>query len=106
MNPIVYWNIHPEIFRLGFLSIRWYGLLFATAFLLGTFIMTWIIRRENQPEESLDRLLMYMLVSVIVGARLGECLFYNPGYYVNHPLEIFQIWKGDSPAMERVLEWR
>ncbi len=94
MDWIISWNVHPEIFRLGFLSVRWYGLLFATAFLLGSIVMNWILKRENKAKESLDRILLYMLAAVIIGARLGECLFYNPDYYLSHPLEIFKIWKG------------
>ena len=91
---IIHWNIHPEIFNIGFLSVRWYGLLFASSFLIGSFIGSWIFKRENKPQESLDRILIYMLLGTVIGARLGECLFYNPAYYLANPLEIFKIWKG------------
>lgn len=93
-NAIIYWDFNPEIFRLGFLSVRWYGLLYALSFLIGSFIIRWMFLREKKPEESLDRLLIYALIGVVVGARLGECVFYNPAYYFSHPLEIFKIWKG------------
>ncbi len=94
MEHIIYWNVDPEIFHWNFLSIRWYGLLFASSFLIGSFLGTWILKRENKPVESLDRFLIYVLIGTVVGARLGECLFYNPQFYFAHPLEIFKIWKG------------
>lgn len=91
---IIQWNMDPEIFRIGFLAVRWYGLMFAMSFLVGSFIGSWIFKRENKPPESLDRILLYMLLGTVIGARLGECLFYNPGYYLANPLEILKIWKG------------
>ena len=90
----MYWDIDPVLFELGPLSIKWYGLLFATAFLLGTVIMTQIYRIEGKPEGDIGTLTMYMMVATVVGARLGHCLFYDPGYYLSHPLEILQVWKG------------
>jgi len=84
----------PEIVNFGFFSPRWYGLLFALSFLVGSFIGSWIFKRENKPPESLDRILIFMLLGTVIGARLGECLFYNPSYYLANPLEILKIWKG------------
>lgn len=94
MNFIINWNVNPVIFSIGPLSPRWYGLLFALSFLIGSAIGTWIFKRENKPAESLDRVLLYMLFGTIIGARLGECLFYNPAYYFSNPIEIFKVWKG------------
>ncbi len=91
---IIHWNMDPEIFRIGFLAIRWYGLMFAMSFLVGSFIGSWIFKRENKSPESLDRILLYLLLGTVIGARLGECLFYNPSYYLANPIEIFKIWKG------------
>jgi len=91
---IIPWNVNPEIFRIGSFAIRWYGLLFASSFLFGYIIMNRIFRNENLAEGLLDRLTVYMAVGVIVGARLGHCLFYEPGYYLSHPLEILKIWHG------------
>ena len=89
-----FWNADPELIRLGSLAIRWYGLLYALSFLFGTLLMSWMFRRENKPPETIDRLLIYMLVAVVVGARLGETLFYHPSFFFQHPLEIFKVWKG------------
>ncbi len=91
---IIPWDVNPEIFRIGAFAVRWYGLLFASSFLFGYIIMNRIFRNENLSEEVLDRLTIYMAVGVIVGARLGHCLFYEPGYYLSHPVEILKIWNG------------
>ncbi len=88
------WDVDPEIFSIGFVSIRWYGLLFAAAFIFGFWVMKKIFEKENISIELLDQLSMYMLVGTVLGARLGHVLFYQPGYYLNHPLEIIQVWKG------------
>lgn len=94
MDAIFIWDANPELFRVGDFAIRWYGLLYALAFLAGTSIMSRIFAHENKPAKSIDRLLIYMLVAVVVGARLGEILFYNLEYYLQHPLKIFRIWEG------------
>jgi len=91
---IVPWDVNPEIFRIGSFAVRWYGLLFASSFLFGYIIMNRIFKNENLKQEVLDRLTVYMALGVIVGARLGHCLFYEPGYYLSHPLEIIKIWHG------------
>jgi phosphatidylglycerol---prolipoprotein diacylglyceryl transferase len=91
---VIRWDVNPEIFRIGSFAVRWYGLLFASSFLFGYIIMNRIFRNENLKEGVLDRLTVYMAIGVIVGARLGHCLFYEPGYYLSHPLEILKIWHG------------
>jgi len=68
--------------------------MFALSFLLGSGLGSWIFKREHKPPESLDRLMLYMFLGTILGARLGEVLFYNPGYYFSNPLEVFKIWHG------------
>ena len=88
------WNADPVLFSLGSLQVRWYGLLWALGFLFGYMIMKRIYRREKMTDDSLDKLLVYMLVSTILGARLGHCLFYEPDYYLSHPIEILKIWEG------------
>lgn len=91
---IIPWDPNPEIFRIGPFAIRWYGLLFASSFLFGYFIMRKMFRNEGLADELLDRLTIYMAIGTIVGARLGHCLFYEPGFYLSHPLEILKVWHG------------
>ena len=93
LNYIV-WNINPEIFHIGFLSIRWYGMLFAAAFLFGFMIFQKFFKKENVPAELLDSLLIYMMVGTVAGARLGHCFFYDFDYYIANPFEILMVWKG------------
>ena len=88
------WNADPVLFSIGSLQVRWYGLLWALGFLFGYMIMKRIYKREKMTDDSLDKLLVYMLVSTILGARLGHCLFYEPDYYLSHPIEILKIWEG------------
>ncbi|MEM6262564.1 MAG: prolipoprotein diacylglyceryl transferase [Bacteroidota bacterium] len=94
MLGYIVWDVEPEVFRLGFLAPRWYGLLFAAAFLLGYYFVRWMFRKEDQPEAWLDNLLLYMIAGTVIGARLGHVLFYDPAYYLSNPLEIPMIWKG------------
>ena len=67
-------------------------------FLLGFAIGYWIMRkmclREGKPAEKLEALLLYLVAGTTIGARLGHCLFYAPGYYLSRPLEILKIWEG------------
>jgi len=90
----IHWNISPEIFHIGKLSVRWYGLLFASSFYFGYLLFTRFFKLEKVPIEVLDKLTMYMAFGTILGARLGHCLFYEPDYYLSHPLEILKIWHG------------
>lgn len=91
---VITWNVDPEIFSLGQLSIRWYGLLFATAFLSGYLVFTRYLATERLSSEMLDQLLIYIAVGTVLGARLGHCFFYEPDYFLKNPGEILKIWKG------------
>jgi len=88
------WSVSPEIVSFGPIHIRYYGLLFATSFLIGFKIMEWIFKKENRPLDDLNDLIWYMILGTVIGARLGHCLFYNPEYYLSHPVEILKVWKG------------
>jgi prolipoprotein diacylglyceryl transferase len=87
-------NIDPIILHIGFLQLRWYSLLFVGSFVLGFFIIKKIFLLEGKDVDSLDDLLVYTLLGAIIGARLAHCFFYEPHYYLSHPVEILYIWKG------------
>jgi phosphatidylglycerol---prolipoprotein diacylglyceryl transferase len=91
---VIPWDVNPEIFRIGSFAVRWYGLFFASSFLFGYLILDKVFKNENLSQTTLDRLTVYVAVGVIAGARLGHCLFYEPGYYLSHPIEIIKIWHG------------
>jgi phosphatidylglycerol---prolipoprotein diacylglyceryl transferase len=82
------WNVDPEIINVFGISIRYYGLLFVSGLILCIYILGWIYKRENIPSEHLEKLAIYGMIGILVGARLGHCLFYEPSYYFAHPLEI------------------
>lgn len=88
------WDVNPEIVRIGRFAIRWYGLLFASAFLFGYLIMAKFFKTEKIRTEILDKLTIYMALGTIIGARLGHCFFYEPSWYLSHPIEVLQVWKG------------
>lgn len=90
----IHWNVDPEIFRLGSLSVRWYGLLFASGFLIGYYIGEKMFKWEKVNPKWLDSLFIYLIVATIVGARLGHVLFYGWEYYSQHPWEIIKVWHG------------
>ncbi|MCK9279762.1 MAG: prolipoprotein diacylglyceryl transferase [Melioribacteraceae bacterium] len=91
---MITWSVSPEIISLGPIHVRWYGLLFAMSFIVGYQIFSWIFKIEKRSEDDLNDLVWYMILGTIIGARLGHCLFYNPEYYLTHPLEILMVWKG------------
>jgi len=90
----IHWNVNPEIFHLGPLSIRWYGLLFATGFLLGYYIGERMFRSEGVSQKWIDSLFFYLIIATVIGARLGHVFFYGWDYYSQHPEEIIKIWHG------------
>ncbi|GHU03335.1 prolipoprotein diacylglyceryl transferase [Betaproteobacteria bacterium] len=97
---LIYPRIDPIALQIGPLAVRWYGLMYLTAF----FQFWWLGRQRilSHPGclkagwkvEELDDLLFYGVIGVILGGRLGEALFYEPVYYLSHPLEIFAVWHG------------
>jgi phosphatidylglycerol:prolipoprotein diacylglycerol transferase len=93
--------IHPQFdpiaISIGPLAVRWYGLMY-----LAGFIAFLILGKRRAATQSwhgiapldLDDLLFYGVLGVVIGGRLGQVLFYEPGYYLSHPLEILAVWKG------------
>ena len=91
------WNIDPEIFRIGGFGLRYYSLFFAIAFLTGYMLMKRIYRKEGLSDELLGSLFIYILLGTVIGARLGQTLFYEFDYFKNHPMEIILPFKiGDK----------
>ena len=82
------WNIDPEIVNVFGISIRYYGLLFVSGLILCLYILKWIFKEEGIPAENLEKLSVYGIIGILAGARLGHCLFYEPAYYLTHPLEM------------------
>lgn len=88
------WNVSKEIVNIGPLSLRWYGLLFALAFVFGFIILTRVYKLEKKPQTDLEQLSIYVILGTVIGARLGHCLFYDPAYYLSNPFEMLKVWEG------------
>ena len=93
--------IHPQIdpiaIQIGPLAVRWYGLMYLAGFVA----FLWLGKRRAAAQPwygmralDIDDLLFYGVLGVVLGGRLGQVLFYEPGYYLAHPLEILAVWKG------------
>lgn len=99
----VVWNVDPAIFSIGNFSLRYYSLLFVAGFPLGYWLFYKFYKRENVDVALLEPLLYILLFGTIVGARLGHCLFYEPAYYLSHPVEILKVWNGGLASHGGVL---
>jgi len=91
-----YPQIDPVLVHLGPLQIRWYGLMYIIGFALAYFIVRDVCRRRKNDMSSaeIEDLFAYCILALIVGARLGYCIFYNLTYYLQNPLKIFAVWEG------------
>lgn len=89
----------PIAIAIGPIAIRWYGLMYLLAFALFIGLGRLRVKQPHMAAagwkaDDLDDMLFYGVLGVVIGGRLGEVLFYNPVYYLAHPLEIFAVWKG------------
>ncbi|MBO4587327.1 MAG: prolipoprotein diacylglyceryl transferase [Bacteroidales bacterium] len=78
----IHWNANPVMLQLGDFGLRWYSFGFLFAFVFGYLILTRMFKRENVNTQHADSLVLYMFLAVLIGARLGHCLFYEPSYYL------------------------
>ncbi len=96
-------QINPIALQLGPLAVHWYGLTYLAAF--GLFMFLGLRRLKQQPFASVtgagawtrrdvEDILFLGVMGVVIGGRLGYCLFYKPGYYASHPFEVFAVWQG------------
>lgn len=93
---MIFPQIDPVIFEIGPLAIRWYGMMYLLGFGAAYLLIRHLIHLRNVPLEidKVSDLLFYCILGVIVGGRLGYVLFYNPGWYLSHPLDALAIWQG------------
>lgn len=96
MLSFITWTVDPVAFTIPFFDkeVRWYGIAFAIGFTIGLYVLSKVWKHEKLDNSWLDKLFIYVFVGTVVGARLGHCLFYNPGYYLANPVEILKIWEG------------
>jgi len=92
LNYIV-WDANPVLID-SFITIRWYGLMFAIGFWIGFNIVAKMFKHEGAPERWLGILLIWVGIGTVVGARLGHVFFYAWDYYSQHPWKILATWEG------------
>src|SRR3954465_14422988 len=93
---LVHPDFNPIAFSIGPLAVRWYGLMYLAGFAAAWWLGLKRIRDTPAPitRKQFDDLIFFAVLGVILGGRLGYVLFYKPGYYAAHPLEILAVWKG------------
>ena len=96
-------SLSPIAFAVGPLSVRWYGLGFAFAFLAGEWLVRTMLVREKLATIDTGRLVLFALLGTVVGARLLHCAFYDPVYYLDHPWKILAVWEGGLASHGGVL---
>jgi phosphatidylglycerol---prolipoprotein diacylglyceryl transferase len=93
-------NLDPVLFGFGFLVIRWYSLAYILGILIGWWLGKKIILKKFKTNgfkfdiKEFDSLITYLIISILIGGRIGYVLFYNFGYYFSNPLDIIKIWEG------------
>lgn len=87
----VYWQPSEVAFQLGSFAIRWYSLCWLVGLAVGFFLMKWLYRQHRYADEKFEPLFLYVFVGILIGARLGHCLFYEPGYFLAAPDHILEM---------------
>ena len=89
-------RIDPNLLEIGPFAIRWYALAYVAGLLLGWRYMLRLnsSRAHMTTSEVIDELLVWAIVGVVLGGRLGYVVFYNPSFYMENPLQIFAVWRG------------
>jgi phosphatidylglycerol---prolipoprotein diacylglyceryl transferase len=89
-------DIDPVILKIGPLSMRWYGLMYIFGFVSSYLLVIYQLKKKALKIDRaiIDDLFFYLILGLIVGARLGYVIFYNLGFYLENPLDIFVIWRG------------
>ena len=93
--------VNPILVQWGPLAIRWYALAYIVGLIAGWALIRRVVADDSlwggaprPSRDSIDDLLVYCALGVVIGGRLGNVLFYDPGYYFSHPWEILKVWKG------------
>ncbi len=95
MNHIVV-DLNPVIFSLGFLQVRWYGLMYVIGFILGSFLLKKLVDKGlfKTTKDKVDNLITYSIIGMFICARLFYVLIYNWDQYIKEPIKIFYVWEG------------
>ncbi len=100
---IPYPNINPDIIRIGPIVVRWYGMMYLIGFVSSYLLVKYQIKKQGQGAggrgqeysiDFLDSFYTYIILGLLIGARLGYVVFYNLSFYIQHPLDVFAVWQG------------
>lgn len=94
MLSFITWDIDPEAFSLFGREIRWYGILWALGVLATSIVVQGMYKHEKLPEKWFDSFFMHVVLGLVIGARLGHCLFYEPMEYLANPINLLKVWEG------------
>lgn len=84
----ILWNPDVVAFSLGPVEVRWYSLLWCIGLFAVYQLMHYLFKEQKLGEDKFDPMFLYCFLGILIGARLGHCLFYEPGYYLSHPMEM------------------
>ena len=93
---LTYPSINPTIVKLGPIQIRWYGVMYILGFTISYLLVKYQIRKKRLGIDSavINDLFLYLIIGLIVGARIGYVVFYNLAFYFDHPLKLLAVWEG------------
>ncbi len=92
ISPLyIYWQPSEIAFQVGSLAVRWYGLCWLTGLVLGFFLMKWLYRQHRYSEQQFEPLFLYVFIGVLIGGRLGHCIFYEPDYFLSSPTHMVEM---------------
>ncbi len=92
ISPLyIYWQPSEIAFQVGSLAVRWYGLCWLTGLVLGFFLMKWLYRQHRYSEQQFEPLFLYVFIGVLIGGRLGHCLFYEPDYFLSSATHMVEM---------------
>lgn len=95
-STFIHWNPDVVAFSLGFVSVRWYSLCWCIGLVSVYVLMHRMFKEQKLTEEQFEPMFLYCFVGILIGARLGHCLFYEPSYYLSHPVEMLLPIKYDA----------
>ena len=93
---LVHWNPDQIALQLGPIALRWYSLFWTIGLAAAYYVVLRLYRQQKIEQEKFDPLFFYCFLGILLGARLGHCLLYEPHYFLQHPLEIFLPMRQDG----------
>lgn len=88
MLNFITWNPEIDVFSIGSFVVRWYSLCWALGLAFAYFIVYKLYKQQKIEQKKFDPLFLYCFLGILIGARLGHCLLYEPGYFLSHPIEM------------------